>query len=111
MRQSRSWNDRLPAALFAVAPQAGLFALLAVSFTPQHKTDASPETVLFLPPFAAPGAGDRCAATAPQRTGAIGGAGAFHAAGGICSTTNARGPGAQYAGAAGSVGARLGLRA
>jgi hypothetical protein len=50
MRQSRSWKDRLPGALFALAPQAGLFALLAASSTPQHKTAASPETVLFLPP-------------------------------------------------------------
>jgi hypothetical protein len=47
--QSRGWKDRLPGALFALALQAALFALLAASFTPQHRSDRPAESVLLLP--------------------------------------------------------------
>lgn len=45
----RSWKDRLPGALFALALQVALFALLAASFTPQRKPGAPAETMIFLP--------------------------------------------------------------
>lgn len=51
---SRTLNNRLPAALTALALQAGLFALLLLSFEAVRRLPPEKETTLFLPPLPRP---------------------------------------------------------